>query len=114
MYKNLKLIIALLLIILGTWNGKNKEILVDLTNIKAEGSQQKRKAQPASNRNSKKCKIIEHNSENYDFNAREREIAIKEHELQVRAQEAATRKALAEAEALELINLEKKKSLRLL
>ena len=38
----------------------------------------------------------------------ERKIALKEREFQILAQEAATRKALAEAEALELINLEKK------
>ena len=41
-------------------------------------------------------------------------LAFKEREIQLQAQEAATRKALAEAEALELINLEKKKTLGLL
>ena len=41
-------------------------------------------------------------------------MTFKEHELQLKAQEAAARKALAEAEALELANLEKKKALGLL
>jgi hypothetical protein len=68
-----------------------------------------------STRNSKQCKITENNTdENFDFNIEERKIALKEHELQIHVQEAATRKALAEAEAMELINLEKKKSLGLL
>ncbi|CAB5346447.1 unnamed protein product [Rhizophagus irregularis] len=44
----------------------------------------------------------------------ERKKALKERELQICVQEAAARKALAEAEAMELINLEKKKSLGLL
>jgi len=66
------------------------------------------------NRNSKQRKITENNVENYDFELEERKIALKERELQIRVQEAATRKALAEAEALELINLEKRKSLGLL
>ncbi|CAB4378388.1 unnamed protein product [Rhizophagus irregularis] len=44
----------------------------------------------------------------------ERKIILKEHELQICVQEVAARKALAEAEAIELINLEKKKSLELL
>ena len=35
-------------------------------------------------------------------------MTFKERELQLKAQEAAARKALAEAEALELANLEKK------
>ncbi|PKK69566.1 hypothetical protein RhiirC2_712563 [Rhizophagus irregularis] len=44
----------------------------------------------------------------------EKKIILKEHELQICVQEVAARKALAEAEAIELINLEKKKSLELL
>ncbi|CAB4393420.1 unnamed protein product [Rhizophagus irregularis] len=44
----------------------------------------------------------------------EKKIALKERELQICVQEAAASKALAEAEAMELINLEKKKSLGLL
>ncbi|CAG8615116.1 hypothetical protein GLOIN_2v1785217 [Rhizophagus irregularis DAOM 181602=DAOM 197198] len=38
----------------------------------------------------------------------ERKLFLKVRELQIFAQEAATRKALDEAEALELVNLEKK------
>ncbi|PKY60790.1 hypothetical protein RhiirA4_519938 [Rhizophagus irregularis] len=98
----------------GTRNGKNKPILVDSTNIKAESSQPKRKGQFASTRNSKQRKITENNTENIDFDIEERKIALKERELQICVQEAAARKALAEAEAMELINLEKKKSLGLL
>ncbi|PKY31772.1 hypothetical protein RhiirB3_393557, partial [Rhizophagus irregularis] len=110
--KHLKLLTA---IIRGrTRNGKNKPILVDSTNIKAESSQPKRKGQFASTRNSKQCKITENNTENIDFDIEERKIALKERELQICVQEAAARKALAEAEAMELINLEKKKSLGLL
>ena len=90
------------------------EILADSTNVKAESSQSKRKAQDSLNRKSKQRKIIENNVENYDFELEERKIALKERELQIHIQEAATRKALAEAEALELINLEKRKSLGLL
>ena len=105
---------VLLLIYLGTRNGKNKEILVDSTNVKAESSQPKRKGQSASTRNSKQCKITENNTENIDFDIEERKIALKERELQICVQEAAARKALAKAEAMELINLEKKKSLGLL
>jgi hypothetical protein len=108
-----------LLINLGTRNtsSKNKEILVDSTNVKAEGSRPKRKAQSApsaSTRNSKQRKVIEHDTENFDFDIEERKIALKERELQIRIQEAAARKALAEAEAMEISNLEKKKSLGLL
>ncbi|GBC52700.2 hypothetical protein GLOIN_2v1773466 [Rhizophagus irregularis DAOM 181602=DAOM 197198] len=91
-----------------------KPILVDSTNIKAESSQPKRKGQFASTRNSKQRKITENNTENIDFDIEERKIALKERELQICVQEAAARKALAEAEAMELINLEKKKSLGLL
>ncbi|PKY51113.1 hypothetical protein RhiirA4_467959 [Rhizophagus irregularis] len=40
--------------------------------------------------------------------AEERKLFLKVRELQIFAQEAATRKALDEAEALELVNLEKK------
>ncbi|POG70069.1 hypothetical protein GLOIN_2v1776315 [Rhizophagus irregularis DAOM 181602=DAOM 197198] len=98
----------------GTRNGKNKRILVDSTNIKSESSQPKRKGQFASTRNSKQCKITENNTENIDFDIEEKKIALKERELQICVQEAAARKALAEAEAMELINLEKKKSLGLL
>jgi hypothetical protein len=88
--------------------------LVDSTNIKAEDSQPKRKAQSAiSTRNSKQRKITENNTENFDFDIEERKIALKERELQIRVQEAATRKALAEAEAMELINLEKKEVIRI-
>ena len=90
------------------------EILADSTNVKAESSQSKRKAQDSLNRKSKQRKIIENNVENYDFELEERKIALKEWELQIHIQEAAIRKALAEAEALELINLEKRKSLGLL
>ncbi|PKC10589.1 hypothetical protein RhiirA5_414161 [Rhizophagus irregularis] len=42
----------------------------------------------------------------------ERKLFLKVRELQIFAQEAATRKALDEAEALELVNLEKKKNAR--
>ena len=87
------------------------EILADST---TESSRSKRKAQDSLNRKSKRRKIIENNVENYDFELEERKIALKEWELQIHIQEAATRKALAEAEALELINLEKRKSLGLL
>jgi hypothetical protein len=72
----------------------------DIINIKAEGSQPKRKAQTTSIRNSKQRKIIEH-AENFDLEVRK--IALKERELQIRAQEA----ALAEAEAMELNNRKK-------
>ena len=40
-------------------------------------------------------------------------IALKEKQLQILSQEAMVRKALAEAESLELANLEKKKELGL-
>ncbi|UZO07635.1 uncharacterized protein OCT59_027916 [Rhizophagus irregularis] len=43
----------------------------------------------------------------------ERKIALKERELQICVQEAAARKALAEAEAMEPINLEKKEVIRI-
>ncbi|CAB4468272.1 uncharacterized protein OCT59_005590 [Rhizophagus irregularis] len=43
----------------------------------------------------------------------ERKIALKERELQIFVQEAAARKALAEAEAMEPINLEKKEVIRI-
>ncbi|RGB29965.1 hypothetical protein C1646_672069 [Rhizophagus diaphanus] len=43
----------------------------------------------------------------------ERKIALKERELQIRVQEAAARKAFAEAEVMELINLKKKKVIRI-
>ncbi|CAB4379864.1 unnamed protein product [Rhizophagus irregularis] len=84
-----------------TRNGKNKRILVDSTNIKTESSQPKRKGQFASTRNSKQCKITENNTENIDFDIEEKKIALKERELQICVQEAAARKALAEAEAME-------------
>ena len=44
----------------------------------------------------------------------EQKLAYKEREIQIEVQEAAARKALAEAEALELANMEKKKALGLL
>ncbi|CAB4396150.1 unnamed protein product [Rhizophagus irregularis] len=81
----------------------------------AKSSQPKRKGQFASTtRNSKQRKITENNTENIDFDIEERKIALKERELQICVQEAAARKTLAKAEAMELINLEKKKSLGLL
>ncbi|UZO27872.1 uncharacterized protein OCT59_021425 [Rhizophagus irregularis] len=83
----------------GTRNGKNKPILVNSTNIKAESLQPKRKGQFASTRNSKQCKITENNTENIDFDIEERKIALKKRELQICVQEAAARKALAKAEA---------------
>ncbi|CAB5333834.1 unnamed protein product [Rhizophagus irregularis] len=67
----------------------------------------------ASTRNSKQCKITENNTENIDFDIEERKIALKERELQIFVQEAAARKALAEAEAMEPINLEKKEVIRI-
>jgi len=82
--------------------------------MKAEKLQAKRKAQPFSSKNSKQCKIENDNIENFNFKIKEQKMIFKEHELQLKAQEAATRKALAEAEALELANLEKKKALELL
>ncbi|CAB4383237.1 unnamed protein product [Rhizophagus irregularis] len=74
----------------------------------------KRKGQFASTRNSKQRKITENNTENIDFDIEERKIALKKRELLICIQEVAARKALAKAEAMELINLEKKKSLGLL
>ncbi|PKY28722.1 hypothetical protein RhiirB3_391270 [Rhizophagus irregularis] len=73
----------------------------------------------------KRCEFIDpeiinmsHNEVDFDSEfwqeIKERKIALKERELQICVQEAAARKALAEAEAMELINLEKKKSLGLL
>ncbi|GBC15841.1 hypothetical protein RIR_jg39831.t1 [Rhizophagus irregularis DAOM 181602=DAOM 197198] len=87
------------LILQSTRNGKNKPILVNSTNIKAESLQPKRKGQFASTRNSKQCKITENNTENIDFDIEERKIALKKRELQICVQEAAARKALAKAEA---------------
>ena len=93
--------------------GLNKKILADSTNVKLKFTIKKKgTVQDLLNRNSKQRKIVENDVENYDFELEERKIALKERELQILVQ--ATRKALAEAEALELINLEKKKSLGLL
>ena len=50
--------------ILGVRNSKNKEILIDLTNMKAEKLQAKRKAQPSLSKNSKQYKIENDNIEN--------------------------------------------------
>ena len=41
-------------------------------------------------------------------------MALEEHEIQIQNQKAMARKALAEAEALELTNMERKKALGLL
>ena len=84
------------------------EILIDLTNMKAEKPQLKRKAQPSLSKNSKQCKIENDNIENFNFEIEEQKMTFKEHELQLKAQEDAIRKALAKAETLELANLEKK------
>ena len=51
--------------ILGARNGKNKEILIDLTNTKVEKPQAKRKAQPSQEKNSKQHKIENDNIGNF-------------------------------------------------
>ena len=64
------------------WIGKNKEILVDLTNTKAEKLQVKRKAQPSSGKNSKQHKIENDNIENFNFEIEEQKMTFKKCELQ--------------------------------
>jgi hypothetical protein len=82
----------------------------DITNQKRpETSQRKRKAKTTTGKNSKQCKI----GDNIENITEEQKIAYKEREIQIQVQEAAARKALAEAEALELANIEKKKALGL-
>ena len=51
---------------------------------------------------------------NVDFEIEERKMALREREFQIQNQEAMARKALAEAEALELTNMERRKALGLL
>ncbi|CAG8556492.1 9446_t:CDS:2, partial [Diversispora eburnea] len=69
-------------------------------------------------RNNKNDKVLEdiinttnENLKRKDFELEEKKMALKECELQILTQEAATRGAIIKAEALELANLEKKKSL---
>ena len=86
-----------------------------LVNDKAESSRLKWKAaQSLSNRNSKQQKIENNDIEHINFDMKEWKIALQERQLQIQSQEVANRKALAEAEALEIANLEKKKALGLL
>ena len=61
---------------------------------------QKEKHNPSQVKNSKQHKIENDNIENFNFGIEEQKMTFKEHELQLKAQEAAARKALAEAEAL--------------
>lgn len=86
----------------------------EITNNKAESSKSKRKPVQPLKQHSKQRKIEKNDIENINFELEERKIAFKERELQIQSQEVANRKALAEAEALEIANLEKKKALGLL
>ena len=52
-------------------NGKNKEILIDLTNTKVKNPQAKRKAQPSQETNSKQSKIKNDNIGNFNFEIEE-------------------------------------------
>ncbi|GET56882.1 hypothetical protein GLOIN_2v1776315 [Rhizophagus irregularis DAOM 181602=DAOM 197198] len=99
---------------LGTRNGKNKPILVNSTNIKAESLQPKRKGQFASTRNSKQCKITENNTENIDFDIEERKIALRSVNFRFVFKRLQPERHLPKLKQMELINLEKKKSLGLL
>ena len=82
----------------------------------AESSKSKKRklTQAPSNKSYKQQKIEENNIENINFEVEEWRIALRERELQLQSQEVANRRALAEAEALEIANLEKKKALGLL
>ncbi|RIA98208.1 hypothetical protein C1645_731851 [Glomus cerebriforme] len=77
--------------------------------IRRDKSEIKRKAKAITRKDTRNRK----QKEIYIDLEEEQKIALKERNIQIQVQEAAARKALAEAEALELANLEKKKALGL-
>ena len=93
---------------LGTQNKKSKE-----------KDKEKKKEEKQITETKKRKKVDDNNSNiNYyendnDIELNEQEVVLEEKKLQILSKKASIRKALAEAEALELANLAKKKELGL-